>query len=146
MAEMKPASLLEETLKKAKDNDEQTIRGVLNAFIKSRVYVKLDQKWDGKSFPRSDMRFMLVSDGENTERPMVAVFTSPQYSEVYGKDAAPFIHTAEVDSAWICLGIPENGGIMINPNSVPNFRIGPEVASVLRDAANKDVKNKSEYR
>ena len=146
MAETKPTSLLEETLKNAKDNDEQTIRGVLNAFVNSRVYVKLDQKWDGKTFPRSDLRFMLVSDGDNTERPMVAVFTSPQYSEVYGKDATPFIHTVEVDSAWICLGIPENGGIMINPNSVPNFRIGPEVASVLRDAASKDVKTKSEYR
>ena len=146
MAETRPTSLLEETLKNAKDNDEQTIRSVLNAFVNSRVYVKLDQKWDGKTFPRSDLRFMLVSDGDNTERPMVAVFTSPQYSEVYGKDAAPFIHTVEVDSAWICLGIPENGGIMINPNSVPNFRIGPEVASVLRDAASKDVKTKSEYR
>ena len=146
MAENRPVNLLEETLKSAKDNDEQTIRAVLGAFIKSRVYVKLDQKWDGKTFPRNDMRFMLVSDGGNTERSMVAVFTSPEFSEVYGKDAAPFVHTVEVDSAWICLGVPENSGIMINPNSVPNFRIGPEVASVLRDAANKDAKTKSEYR
>ena|SRR5579859_981224 len=145
MAEKTLVSALEETLKNAKDNDEQTIRAVLNAFIKSRVYVKLDQKWDGKSFPRSDLRFMLVSDGDNIERPMVAVFTSPEFSEVYGKSAAPFVHTVEVDSAWICLGVPENGGIMINPNSTPNFRIGPEVASVLRDAANKDVKTKNEY-
>ena len=89
MAEHRPASTLEETLKNAKGNDEQSIREVLRAFVQSRVYVRLDQKWDGKSFPRSDMRFLLVSDGDNTERPMVAVFTSPAYSEVYGKDSAP---------------------------------------------------------
>lgn len=143
MAENRPASALEEILKNAKGNDEQTIRAVLRAFVQSRVFVKLDQKWDGKTFPRSDMRFMLVSDGDNTARPMVAVFTSPEFSEVYGKDAAPFIHTVEVDSAWICLGVPQDGGIMINPNSTPNFRIGPEVASILRDTATKDVEAKT---
>lgn len=143
MAEQKPANSLEEILKSTTDNDEKSIRAILRAFVQSRVFVKLDQKWDGKSFPRSDMRFMLVSDGENTQRPMVAVFTSVEYSKVYGQEAAPFTHTVEVDSAWICLGIPEDGGIMINPNSVPNFRIGPEVASVLRDVAAKDVAAKS---
>jgi hypothetical protein len=75
MAEQKPVNSLEETLRNSKEGDEQSIRAILRAFIQSRVFVKLDQHWDGKSFPRSDMRFMLVSDGENTERPMVAVFT-----------------------------------------------------------------------
>ena len=143
MADKRPVSALEETLKNAKDNDEQTIRAVLRAFVQSRVFVKLDQDWDGKTFPRSDMRFLLVSDGDDTNRPMIAVFTSPEYSEVYGKDVTPFVHTVEVDAAWICLGIPENGGVMINPNSAPNFRIGPEVASVLRDVAHKDLAAKS---
>ena len=116
---------------------------MLRAFIQSRVFVKLDQHWDGKSFPRSDMRFMLVSDGGNADRPMVAVFTSAEYSNVYGQEATPFTHAVEVDSAWVCLGVPENGGIMINPNSAPNFRIGPEVATVLRETAAKDVAAKS---
>ena len=133
---------LENTLKNATGNDEQSIREVLKAFIQSRVFVKLDRHWDGKSFPRSDMRLMLVSDGDNTERSMVAVFTSLEYTKTYGQEAAPFTHTAEVDSAWACLGVPENGGIMINPNSAPNFRIGPEVAGTLRDAATKDVEAK----
>lgn len=145
MSEKKPVNTLEETLKDAKGNDEETIRAVLRAFVQSRVFVKLDQKWDGKSFPRHDLRFMLVSDGDNTERPMIAVFTSPEFSEVYGTSAAPFVHTVEVDSAWICLGVPENGGIMINPNSAPNFRIGPEVATVLRDVARKDLEAKTQY-
>ncbi len=139
MAEQKPVINLEETLKNAKGNDEQSIREVLRAFVQSRVFVKIDRQWDGKSFPRSDMRLLLVSDGDNTERPMVAVFTSVEYSKIYGQEAAPFTYTAEVDAAWVSLGVPENGGIMINPNSAPNFRIGPEVAAVLRDVATKDV-------
>ncbi len=146
MVDTKTPSKLEETLKSVTTSDEESIRKVLRAFVQSRVFVKLDQKWDGKSFPRSDMRFLLVSDGDNTERPMVAVFTSTEYSDVYGKDVAPFVHTAEVDSAWACLGVPENGGIMVNPNSAPNFRIGPEVASVLREVVLKDVEQKANPR
>lgn len=135
-------SKLETELSIAKENDEQSIRKVLRAFILSRVFVRLDQPWDGKTFPRSDMRLLFVSDGDNQERPMLAVFTSKATSEVYGKEAAPFEYVAEVDAAWACLGIPENGGIMVNPNSAPNFRIGPEVARVLREAAEKDVAKK----
>jgi SseB protein N-terminal domain len=145
MAATQPTGALEEAMKSAAGNDEQSIRRILQAFVQSRVFVKLDRKWDGKSFPRSDMRFLLVSDGDNAERPMVAVFTSLEYSNVYGSEAAPFVHVVEVDSAWICLGIPENGGIMINPNSAPNFRIGPEVAAKLREAASKDVEAKARY-
>lgn len=135
-------SKLEEALSTAKQNDELSIRKVLRAFILSRVFVKLDQPWDGVTFPRSDMRLLFVSDGDNQERPMLAVFTSESLSEVYGKAVAPFEFVAEVDAAWACLGVPENGGIMINPNSAPNFRIGPEVAQILREAAEKDVAEK----
>ena len=130
---------LEEALSAAKENDEPSIRHVLRALVLSRVFVKLDQPWDGKSFPRSDMRLLFVSDGANTERPMLAVFSTEAHSRIYGEDAAPFTYVTEVDSAWACLGVPENAGIMINPNSTPNFRIGPEVARVLRETAEKDV-------
>lgn len=142
MPESTSNSLLEQALKNAKENDELSVRKVLRAFILSRVFVKLDQPWDGVTFPRSDMRLLFVSDGDNQERPMLAVFTSRSCSEVYGKTAAPFEFVAEVDAAWACLGVPQNGGIMINPNSAPNFRIGPEVAQILREAAEKDVAEK----
>ena len=142
MATNSSPSKLEEALSTAKENDELSIRKVLRAFILSRVFVKLDQPWDGVTLPRSDMRLLFVSDGENQERPMLAVFTSKSSSEVYEKAAAPFEFVTEVDAAWACLGVPENSGIMINPNSAPNFRIGPEVAQVLREAAEKDVAEK----
>ena len=139
MTENPSASQLEEALSRAKENDELSVRKVLRAFVLSRVFVKLDQPWDGKSFPRSDTRLLFVSDGANTERPMLAVFSTEDHSRKYGEEAAPFNYVAEVDSAWACLGVPENAGIMINPTSVPNFRIGPEVARILRQTAEKDV-------
>lgn len=135
-------SKLEEALSIATENDEQSIRKLLRAFVLSRVFVRLDLPWDAKSLPRSDMRLLFVSDGANTQQPMLAVFSTEAHSRVYGDEVAPFNFVAEVDSAWACLGVPENAGIMINPNSVPNFRIGPEVARVLRETAEKDVAEK----
>lgn len=135
-------SKLEEALSTAKENDQHSIRKALRAFVLSRVFVKLDQPWDGKSFPRSDMRLLFVSDGDNQGRPMLAVFTSEAYSKVFGPAAAPFDYLVEVDAAWACLGVPPNGGIMVNPNSAKSFRIGPEVARILREAAEKDVAEK----
>jgi len=143
MTEKPDSNPLEQALSAAKDNDQQSIRRALRAFVQSRVFVKLDQPWDGKTFPRSDMRLLFVSDGDNQERPMLAVFTSKAFSDIYAQAAAPFDYVAEVDAAWACLGVPKDGGIMVNPNSAPNFRIGPEVASILREAAEKDVAEKS---
>lgn len=139
MATNPSPSKLEEALSTAKENDELSVRKVLRAFILSRVFVKLDQPWDGVTFPRSDMRLLFVSDGDNKTQTMLAVFSTETHSRKYGEEAAPFNYVAEVDSAWACLGVPENAGIMINPNSVPNFRIGPEVARVLRETAEKDM-------
>jgi len=36
---------------------------------------------------------------------------------------------------WAALGVPLHAGIMLNPNSERSFRISPEVAAKLRDAA-----------
>ena len=143
MTENTDSNPLEQALSAAKDNDQQSIRRALRAFVQSRVFVKLDQPWDGKSFPRSDMRLLFVSDGDNRERPMLAVFTSKAFCDIYAQAAAPFDYVAEVDAAWACLGVPGDAGIMVNPNSVPSFRIGPEVAGILREAAEKDVAEKS---
>jgi len=138
-----PASKLEEALSTPGQNDEQSIRKALRAFIQSRVFVNLDQPWDGKTLPQTDMHLLLVTDGENKEQPMLAVFSSASRSAVYKQEEiGPFKYTAEVDAAWACLGVPENAGIMINPNSAPNLRISPAVARVLRDTAKQDLDNK----
>jgi len=143
MTENTDTNSLEQALSAVKNNDQHSIRKALRAFVQSRVFVKLDQPWDGKSFPRSDMRLLFVSDGDNQERPMLAVFTSRAFSDIYAQAAVPFDYVAEVDAAWACLGVPRDAGIMVNPNSVPSFRIGPEVAGILRAAAEKDVAEKS---
>ncbi|MGA9855833.1 MAG: SseB family protein [Gammaproteobacteria bacterium] len=144
MTENTPSSKLEETLSTLGQNDEQSIRKALRAFVQSRVFVKLDQPWDGKTLPRSDMRLLLVTDGDNKEQSMLAVFTSARRSSIYKEeDMGPFKYIAEVDSAWACLGVPENTGIMVNPNSAPSFRISPAVAKILRETAEKDLAAKT---
>jgi hypothetical protein len=146
MAENTPGSKLDEALSIPGQNDEQSIRKTLRAFVQSKVFVKLDQPWDGKTMPSADMHLLLVTDGGNKEQPMLAVFSSASHSAVYKEEEmGPFKYTVEVDSAWACLGVPENAGIMINPNTT-NFRISPEVARILRETAKQDLDNKIKTR
>ena len=143
MTENTSVSKLEAALSTHGQNDEQSIRKALRAFIQSRVFVKLDRPWDGKTLPRPDMHLLLVTDGDNKEQPMLAVFSSVSHSAAYKEtEMGPFKYTTEVDAAWACLGVPENAGIMVNPNSAPNFRISPAVARVLRDTAQQDLDNR----
>lgn len=147
MTENTPSSKLEEALGAHRQNDEQSIRKILRAFVQSRVFVKLDQPWDGKTMPSKDMRLLLVTDGENKQRSMLAVFSSASHGAVYKEEEmGPFRYTVEVDAAWACLGVPENAGIMVNPNTIHNFRISPEVARILRETAKQDLDNKIKTR
>jgi len=147
MTENTKTSKLEEALSAHGQNDEQSIRKVLRAFVQSRVFVKLDQPWDGKSIPSTDTHLLLVTDGDNKEQAMLAVFSVASHGAVYkGEDMGPFKYTVEVDAAWACLGVPEKAGIMINPNTEHNFRISPEVARVLRETARQDLDNKIKTR
>ncbi len=147
MTDSTPGSKLEEALSTQGQNDEQSIRKVLRAFVQSRVFVKLDQPWDGKTIPRTDAHLLLVTDGDNKEQVMLAVFSSASLGAVYtDEEMGPFKYTVEVDSAWACLGVPENAGIMLNPNTARNFRISPEVARVLRETAKQDLENKIKTR
>lgn len=143
MTDTESAEPLEATLSAIQNNDEQGIRRALRAFVNARVWVRLDQPWDGKSLPRTDTRLLLVTDGADQAQPMLAVFTSEKHGNLYkAEDLGAFRYIAEADSAWVCLGVPDNAGIMINPNSAPSFRISPAVARVLRETAEKDVELK----
>src|SRR5574340_130003 len=70
-----PPGNLESALLTAEDTLESK-RKVLQLLFDSRVYVVLDQPWDGRSLPSTDMRLLFVSDGKNNEQAMLALFTS----------------------------------------------------------------------
>ncbi|MDE2109448.1 MAG: SseB family protein, partial [Gammaproteobacteria bacterium] len=71
----RPPGNLESALLTAEDTLESK-RKILQLLFDSRVYVVLDQPWDGRSLPSTDMRLLFVSDGKNNEQAMLALFTS----------------------------------------------------------------------
>ena len=132
---------LEQALSNAGE-DVTSKKDILKALVQSRVTVLLDQPWDGRTLPSAGMNLLLVSDGPNAQQPMLAVFSTQALAREFMSAAGPFQHPADVDAAWALLGVPKDAGIMLNPNSVPNFRISPEVAGMLRESAEKNLERR----
>lgn len=108
---------------------------VLVALATGSVTVILDRPWDGASLPKPDTRFLLVSDGENTEQPMLAIFSDRDRAQRFRQDVGlgnEFEHLVEVSGSWSLLGVTEGTGVMIDPNQSTAFRIAPELAAQLR--------------
>lgn len=126
-------------------NTEDSVEGrrsILQQLFNSRVYVVLDQNWDGRSsLPSLDTHVLLVSDGQNTQQTMLALFTSADKVKAIPLVDTPFKYPVEVDAAWALLGIPKNAGVLINPNSAPGFRILPGLAAELREIAKRNLEN-----
>ena len=121
---------------------EDTLEGrqaVLQEFIRSRVFVLLDNPWDGRSLPNTETKLLYVSDGENQEQAMLAVFTSKAEAERAVPDMGEFKHAVEVDAQWALLSLIPNAGVRINPNAEPAFRILPELALEMRKIAERHL-------
>jgi hypothetical protein len=112
---------------------------VLEKFMTARVHVLLDQPWDGHSLPSTETRMLFVSDGENQEQAMLAVFTDRGKAESVAASMGEFRHAVEVDSKWALLGVPPATGVRINPNSEPGFRILPELTAELCKVAQRHL-------
>ena len=112
---------------------------VLKAFLRSRVFVLLDRPWDGRSLPNTETHLLFVSDGENKEQAMLAVFTGRAQAETAMAAMDEYKHPVEVDSLWALLAVPPNTGVRINPNAEPAFRILPELTVELRKIAEQNL-------
>jgi hypothetical protein len=121
---------------------EDTVEGrqaVLKAFIHARIYVVLDQPWDGRSLPSTETRMLFVSDGENQAQAMLAAFTDRAKAETVMVGMGEFQYPVEVDSMWALLGVPPDAGVRINPNAEPSFRILPALTVELRKIAQQHL-------
>src|ERR1051325_9174097 len=92
---------------------------VLTAFLDSRVYVLLDRPWDGRSLPNTETRLLFVSDGDNKDQAMLAVFTDLSKAKAVMAAMDEFRYPVEVDSQWALLAVPSHVGVRINPNADP---------------------------
>jgi hypothetical protein len=125
-----PATLVE-TLDRFEDSTEGR-QAVLQQLLRSRVFVLLDKPWDGRSLPNSEMRLLYVSDGEDKQQAMLALFTDRARAEQVVPNMGEFRYVVEVDAPWALLSVAPNTGVRINPNVDPSFRILPNLAVELR--------------
>ena len=132
-----PLLELKDALAAFKEEDTLTSRAaVIVSLTISTVTVILDKPWDGKSLPEADTRFLLVSDGENVEQPMLALFSDRTKAEGFreGIDLdSQFEHIVDVSGSWSLLAVEEGMGVMIDPNQSTGFRVAPELAMQLRN-------------
>lgn len=135
---MTALNILEEALNKGGD-DLDSKRAILDAMLRSRVTVLLDRPWDGRSLPSADTQMLFVTDGENLERAMLAIFTSESRAAEFVPTAGVYKYPVNVDAVWALLGVPTDAGIILNPNQLPNFRINVEVVGILREEAQKQL-------
>lgn len=131
---------LEQALAAANADATNPQRGVdvLLAYATGRVAVVLDRPWEGSgsgTAPSPDTRFLMVSDGPDTEKPMMAVFSSLDRARRCLDelpDHGDFDYPVEVHGGWSLLGLPEGAGVFINPNQQPAYRISAETAVQMR--------------
>lgn len=123
-------------------NFEDTLeyrRQVLGTLVKTRVYVVMDKPWDTQRALDPDSHLLLVSDGENKNQAMLALFTSKDKVAAVPTADSPFQYPVEVDARWALLGVPKSAGIRINPNSAPGFRIDANLSAQLRSAVERTL-------
>ena len=107
-------------------------QAVLQQLLRSRVFVLLDKPWDGRSLPNSETRLLYVSDGDDKQQAMLALFTDRARAEQVMPSMGEFRYAVEVDAPWALLSVVPNAGVRINPNVEPGFRILPNLAIELR--------------
>lgn len=129
---------LEQVLLNFEDTLESR-RQVLGTLIRTRVYVVMDKPWDSEHTLDPGSHLLLVSDGENANQAMLALFTSKEKIAAVPTADSPFQYPVEVDARWALLGVPKAAGIRINPNSAPGFRIDADLSAQLRGAVERTL-------
>lgn len=127
-----PPNVLEQALGTV-DEDLASRERALVAFIQATVWLLADQPVDGQPGALETARFALVSDGPNLEQAMLSVFSSEERAAHYHREHPTSLpHAVRTEAPFAILCVPENAGIVINPNQSPAFRIGPEAVTLLR--------------
>lgn len=87
---------------------------------------------------KRDPRLLIVSDGNDLQQAMLAVFTSRERADGYlnsGVPPHPCHYVLEEKMERVLLGLPAGAGIMLNPGSESGFRIVPVLAARMRSDA-----------
>jgi hypothetical protein len=127
-----PEESFEELLARPSE-DFESRRTLLRAFIYARVHVLTDREVRPGTNDLYEARMTLVSDGPNSEQPMLAVFSSEERARAFQESTGGEPHRTEIDAVFALVCTPEKAGIIVNPNQTPNFRLAPELVAMLRE-------------
>ncbi len=103
-------------------------------FVQAQVWLLADRETGSDPAALASTRMGLVSDGPHLDQAMLAVFSTRRRAIAFQgahERSLPCIIAVEAPFAILC--VPEDSGIIINPNQSPGFRIGPEAAQMLKN-------------
>lgn len=114
------------------DPDGSKRRKVLAALAMNPVVILLQNPLEGEELPKSAEQAMFVSDGKNTEQPMLATFTSAERALDFVRVHGGFENPCSVPGPWAIANLADTIGMRINPNQELGFRIMPDLAKQLK--------------
>ncbi|MDN5864688.1 MAG: hypothetical protein L0I62_05665 [Gammaproteobacteria bacterium] len=117
----------------ADDPDGSKRRAVLTQLALNQVALLFREPWEGSALPDNSAEPMYVSDGENSEQPMLALFTSAERAVDFEREHDGFENPTVVPGPWAIGSLVQGAGVRVNPNQTLGFRIVPELARLLRD-------------
>lgn len=107
---------------------------VLRQLALNSVYIVVDQPLDQDSGPEIQGKPAFVSNGDDLEQAMLAIFSTEDRARTYiEQEQLEGHHALPVPGPRALLAVPDGVGIRINPNQEPGFAILPELAERLRD-------------
>ncbi len=107
---------------------------VLRQLALNVVYVLVDEPLDESTEEGIQGKPSFVSNGEDLEQAMLAIFSSEEKARDYlEQEKIGDRHPLGVPGPRALLAVPDGIGIRINPNLEPGFVILPALAERLRD-------------
>lgn len=146
MSSKKAQNDLEKLLTEAKQNPSIEPDDFIEKLVVSSVAVILNKPIPTSKNPVLDQgtQFLMVSDGENHNQPMLAMFTDVLRAKEFRQNHPSFPHVVKVHALWPIAALPNNCGIRINPNFNIGFRIDPEQATFLKQQAKEILLNSAQ--
>lgn len=128
-----PRNKLEELLLSAREGAIGK-EDFVQAMLESQIYMLMDRPADDL-LAQGDPRALLVTDGNNAEQMMLAIFSEESRAREYlqSEPLEETYYPTPIEAPWAFLTLPKGSGAVFNPNCDLNYRFSPDVAAKLRD-------------
>jgi hypothetical protein len=115
---------------------QRTQAEFLQQLLRSRICLLMSAPWDGRSVPDASARVLLIADPQRKTQQNLAVFTTQARATAF-QPHAPGFQPVEIDAFMAFLSLRDGQGMVVNPRDALAFRLTPQTAVQVRDAAYK---------